>query len=311
MRDSKRLRTVVRESATDRLRGLVESTHHNFSHVESFLAFAGFPRSGHTLIGSLITAHPDAVVAHELNALRYLQRRFDRRSLYGLIMYNDRAFAASGSQWTGFDYAVNGQWQGRYRDLRLIGDKKGGGTALLLHRKPQLLARLRRTVGVPLRFVVVTRHPLDNIARMAVTARGLEESITSYFERADAVEWLLGEADCFVLRHEDFVESPAQHLGRVVDSARTPSRFCPPRSLRGGCPGVASGARRPLLGYANDGSGGGDPADGPCSPTTSTAVAEAPERAVSRVDGKLDWVCIDGDHRYEAVRHDWSSILTH
>lgn len=217
MRDSKRLRTVVRESATDRLRGLVESTHHNFSHVESFLAFAGFPRSGHTLIGSLITAHPDAVVAHELNALRYLQRRFDRRSLYGLIMYNDRAFAASGSQWTGFDYAVNGQWQGRYRDLRLIGDKKGGGTALLLHRKPQLLARLRRTVGVPLRFVVVTRHPLDNIARMAVTARGLEESITSYFERADAVEWLLGEADCFVLRHEDFVESPAQHLGRVVD----------------------------------------------------------------------------------------------
>lgn len=190
----------------------------DLSDLRSYVAFAGFPRSGHTLIGSLLTAHPDAVVAHELDALRFVEDRFDRRALFGLIARHDREFAESGSAWTGYDYAVPGQWQGRFRSLRVIGDKKGGNTALHLHDNPGLLTRLRRTVRVPVRFVIVTRNPVDNISRMT-TRNGWSaaEATDIYFRQADTVQWLLGQADCLVVRHEDFSASPASELARLVE----------------------------------------------------------------------------------------------
>ncbi len=40
-----------------------------FADLERFWSFIGYPRSGHSLIGSLINAHPDVVVCHELDTL--------------------------------------------------------------------------------------------------------------------------------------------------------------------------------------------------------------------------------------------------
>jgi len=47
--------------------------------------FVGYPRSGHSVIGSLLNAHPDMVVAHELNALRYVQAGFSRLREYPFL----------------------------------------------------------------------------------------------------------------------------------------------------------------------------------------------------------------------------------
>ena len=33
--------------------------------VEKFVFFVGYPRSGHSIIGSVMDAHPDIVIAHE------------------------------------------------------------------------------------------------------------------------------------------------------------------------------------------------------------------------------------------------------
>ena len=37
--------------------------------LRSFCLFIGYPRSGHSLLGSLLDAHPDIAIAHEVNAL--------------------------------------------------------------------------------------------------------------------------------------------------------------------------------------------------------------------------------------------------
>ena len=39
---------------------------------ERMVMFVGQSRSGHSLVGSLIDAHPEAVVAHEIHALKHL-----------------------------------------------------------------------------------------------------------------------------------------------------------------------------------------------------------------------------------------------
>jgi hypothetical protein len=215
----------LRDRVVVAARGSIEAHRQDLGAIERFVVFAGWPRSAHSLVGSLLTAHPDAVVAHELNALRYVKAGVSRRELLGLLLRKDRMFAETGSRWSGYDYSVPGQWQGRCRRLQVIGDKKGGGTSRLLAAEPGLFADLCRLVQVPVQVVVVTRHPLDNIARMvaapkrdpAPPAAALAREIEDFFTMAGAVERLASETEIHWMAHEDFVTAPAEGLVTLLD----------------------------------------------------------------------------------------------
>lgn len=189
----------------------------NYDEIEKFVLFVGYPRSGHTLIGSLLTAHPDVVIAHELDLLKYLARGIrSRATLFELLLNRDRIFTAKGREWTDYNYAVPGQWQGRHRRLRVLGDKKGGESARRLASTPELLGRLQRTVGVPVHVVHVVRNPFDNIATMAWrTGKGLDYETRNYFTMAGACRRAreeLSSGQWHHLTHEAFVESPREAL---------------------------------------------------------------------------------------------------
>lgn len=182
--------------------------------------FIGYPRSGHSLVGALLDAHPDAVVAHELDAIRYLRARFRRTQIFALILEKSRADAAAGRVWGDYAYAVGGQWQGRHRRLRVIGDKKGGRSTRQLIRAPELLDRLRTTVRVPVRLVHVVRNPFDNIATMHRRAPDtpLAGAIEEYFTLAAGVGAIRSSAgDVLDVEHEAFIERPVEALAAVCD----------------------------------------------------------------------------------------------
>src|SRR5688572_9593174 len=69
--------------------------------VRGYCMFVGYPRSGHSLVGSLLNAHPNVVIAHELDALKYVERGVSRGGLFSLILRRDRRFAEMGRRWTG------------------------------------------------------------------------------------------------------------------------------------------------------------------------------------------------------------------
>lgn len=196
-----------------------------FEGVRTYCMFVGYPKSGHSLIGSLLDAHPDMVIAHELDALRYLRAGFGREQLYRLIRENARRFSEAGREWNNYSYEVPGQWQGRVRDLQVIGDKKGGHSTLCLDAHPELLQKLRKTVGVPVKFVYVVRNPYDNIS--TISREGLFNpkhdgsrdllrcAIENYFDRARAMRDFLRRvevSDVHEMRHEAFVENPGRHV---------------------------------------------------------------------------------------------------
>ncbi|HEX2098611.1 MAG TPA: hypothetical protein VHF46_06105 [Rubrobacteraceae bacterium] len=45
---------------------------------------------------------------------------------YELLLDDSRSFTQRGGEWNSYDYEVSQQWQGRFDELRVIGDKKGG-----------------------------------------------------------------------------------------------------------------------------------------------------------------------------------------
>lgn len=192
----------------------------HYDHVERYCQFIGFPRSGHTLIGALLNAHPDAVIGFEANALRQVRKSSDRTALFDRIMRADRRFQSLGWRWSGYDYEVKGQWQGRYRRLSVIGDKRGGGSSREIANEPELLEKLKTTVEVPTRWVVVVRNPFDNVARISTRSKlTVPEAIRRYRQVLDGTEIALEQLDpdtVHVVRIEDFVSESRACLSRAA-----------------------------------------------------------------------------------------------
>jgi hypothetical protein len=178
--------------------------------------FVGYARSGHSVVATLLNAHPEMVISNELHALRFVQHGFRRNQVFALVLARDEAFEASGRRWTGYDYSVPNQSQGTFTQLRVIGDKKGGASTRYLAEHPGLLERLRRVMGMPIRVVHVTRNPFDNIARMTMSSRlDLQNTIARYGRLCNSVSTIRRELagdELLDTRHEDFFSSPSDTL---------------------------------------------------------------------------------------------------
>jgi len=196
-------------------------------HLKSFLVFTGYPRSGSSTLGSLLDAHSQILVSHELNVLKYLQRGYGRRLLLAMIARNSRRFADSGRNSTGYKGLVEGQYNGMTVRLHVIGDKKAGRTALMLAQDNLILDRLQDSLQLPLKCRHLVRNPFDMITTQAYGGNTKKKEITAevfrfagreFFERFDAMQQLLArrQFDVYTLRYEDLLEDPAKELDKLI-----------------------------------------------------------------------------------------------
>lgn len=115
---------TVPQWAASYSRSLVEQVRYRdrIREPERFCFFIGYARSGHTLLASLLDAHPDIAISNELDSFRYIDHGFRRRQLYALILWHDEVF---GHDKKDFTYTVPGGHHGVASRLRVIGDKRG------------------------------------------------------------------------------------------------------------------------------------------------------------------------------------------
>jgi hypothetical protein len=194
-----------------------------FSKIETFSLFIGYPRSGHSLVGAWLDAHPDMVCAHELNALELLRHSLAREQILCLLLENSRVHAEMGRVWAGYSYRVPGQWQGRFRELRVAGDKKGYGSTLLLQHDSSLIDRLQKVMRARVKFLHVVRDPLDNIStalkrnNFGGPQDDLALAIDVYFKAVHTVDAIRQRSDVDMLDiyHERVIENPERELKRI------------------------------------------------------------------------------------------------
>ena len=203
-------------------RRLARQSFGDFAGVKCYVMFVGYPRSGHSLVGALLNAHPNAVVAHEGHILRWLELApdMDRETLFALLVRRDLWFERRMNRnWGGYNYSVPNLFEGRYERLDVVGDKEGAGSAHACERNPRAIDELREIVGVPIRLIHHMRNPFDNITSMSRMI-GVDKAKSSYFDLVGAVSQirdLVGSGDIIEMRHEEFVSSPREHLSRLCD----------------------------------------------------------------------------------------------
>jgi hypothetical protein len=193
-----------------------------FQDVKTFCMFIGHVKSGGTLIGSLLDAHPHAVLADEIDALYYVSAGFKRDQIYHLLLKGSQREALKGRvtarRLTPYSLAVPGQWQGRFQKLEVIGDSKAGPSTRQLKQEPGLLGQLQQVmVGVDLRIIQVIRNPYDPISAMMTRGgRTFENAIDHYFDYCETLVSLreqLPDASLFAVKYEEFVHHPRECLG--------------------------------------------------------------------------------------------------
>lgn len=186
-------------------------------HMQTYCMFVGYPRTGHSLVGSLLDAHPRMVIGHELDALKLFQYGFNRQQVFHLLLENSRKMAAAGRSHSGYSYVVPNQWQGRFEELQVLGDKKGATSAMRFYRDPGLLDFIRAKIATEIKFVHVIRNPYDVLATMTRRSprKTLPTHIEVFFQLCSSVDSLkkkLPAGQIHDIRLESFIASPKPHL---------------------------------------------------------------------------------------------------
>lgn len=196
-----------------------------FADLDTVCLFVGHVKSGGSLLGAMIDAHPDAILADEVDVLDRLAWGFEREELLHLLARNARREAlkgrVTGRRLGGYSLAVPGQWQGRYRRVCVVGETRAGPTVRRLGEDLALLDRLRSFAQpAALRFIHVVRNPLDPIGAMVKRGgRSVEGATNDYDAQAGRLELLssrLESHEVLRVRYEELVGEPDQTLSQVV-----------------------------------------------------------------------------------------------
>lgn len=153
--------------------------------VDKFVFFVGYPRSGHSIVGTMMDAHPNMIIAHEYNLFwqwgKNPHKHSQKSYLYNALYRNSveatlSGWRSQGMVQKGYTLGLDYRWQGRFKRLKVIGDKSGAITTKLFENSPERfvesLNQLRRIIQVPIFVIHVVRSPYDMISTRLLYADG-------------------------------------------------------------------------------------------------------------------------------------------
>lgn len=195
------------------------------SSVTGFVLIVGNARSGSSLLGAVLDAHPSAIVANETEGSVNLWRHLTGPEIFHRIYETAARNAAAGRPSEGYRYQI-GPPPGEKPVIRLAGDKTWNPALLMLHGNPRLLPSLEERLGIPVRLVHVIRNPFDTIATMhRRSGASLEDRTRWYFMHCDAATALkerLPAASFLDSHHADLLADAGGELRRLCDFLELP-----------------------------------------------------------------------------------------
>ena len=196
----------------------------DLSSLERFVVFVGNPRSGTTLVRSLLNAHPEVVIANEVDVLRCVQAGETWQTVIGRILQNESEFAAK-PVWTGYDYRVQNDSNANERTqspgIRVIGDKKAGASSKWLIENPSVIDQFTNWSKLANFAIHCVRHPFDVIStKTRRNGESLTVNVDRYFqsETTAALQESHQQVDYFRLYQEDLVHETSATLARLLQA---------------------------------------------------------------------------------------------
>ncbi|MBA7522251.1 hypothetical protein ES705_14369 [subsurface metagenome] len=199
-----------------------------FNQVKNFCIFIGYPRSGSSIIGSIIDSHKNALISHELNILDYYLRGYTQNQIFYLIKRNSRIFKHLNRLSAGYPGIIPNQWNGEFSKICLIGDKRAGGSSKIVFENPKILISFQNSLKINLKILHVIRNPFDIIATEAkggtfinkeITEQDIWNKIDFFFQKLDTISILKSrnQYDILDIKLEELIRNPKNMIERILD----------------------------------------------------------------------------------------------
>ena len=156
--------------------------------VKTFIFFLGHARSGHSIVGSILDAHPHVILAHEAKLFQTLSAdlsseapQYNNKSMIFNTLWRNSFYSSTSGLRTnehsamrkGYTLSIEGLYQGSFvPPIQVIGDKNGGKTTALFYTEPlkwdKVFRKLKSLLHIPIKVIQVIRNPYDNIATLVL-----------------------------------------------------------------------------------------------------------------------------------------------
>jgi hypothetical protein len=190
----------------------------DFSELSHLVIFLGSPRSGTTLVRTIIDAHPNAVIGNEVHILRLLRQGKTWQQIIRKICLNHDKFK-NNPFWTDYNYQINGAKNNK-KNLKIIGDKRSLGTIKAFVENPAMIKDFLDWSALPVKIIRCVRHPFDVIAtKHWRNKKSLDWNIDEYFFAEKNAEHLVNifkPQNTHHIYHEQLVQNPDMELRKLL-----------------------------------------------------------------------------------------------
>lgn len=196
--------------------------------IRSFLMFIGFGRSGHSIVGQVVNAHPNALVADEAPLFDDIGVSFSVDEAIRYLKARDKKFARRKyRKGSGRDFRFRALYQGYVTLPSVLGFSKAGYTSRKIAENPDIPSTLEQNLEIRPRFICIVRNPFDMIASGMRRREANFEEICANFEAAavyleSSLQTLQGYS-VLKLRQEDFLMDPETELERMFSFLELPT----------------------------------------------------------------------------------------
>lgn len=154
---------------------------YDFSSLQKFVCFLGPVRTGHTLVGSLLSAHPDAAISIEINPLLRFIREESQEKIFTRIF--DYCENGGEKEKGNYFYDIPNTYQRNVDNIKVIGDTMAGFKYMKILCERYTLKNFGKFINLPVYFLLVLRNPFDVIQSSHMMNRnGIKKNTDMFFE---------------------------------------------------------------------------------------------------------------------------------
>lgn len=197
-----------------------------FAAVDTVCLMLGHTKSGGSLLGAMLDAHPDVVFGDEVDVIDLIEGGYTAEELLRVLARSARREAMKGRVTArrldgGYSLAIAGSEQGRLGRPRVVGASRAGPTTRILGDSPDDLAALdRRLAPIRVKFIQIVRAPADSVAAMVLrSGRDPVAAALDHRAQCDRLEMLraLLEPRLATIYYEDLVAQTVPTLKSILD----------------------------------------------------------------------------------------------
>ena len=191
-----------------------------FVQVDTCCIFVGHGRSGSTLVHALLDAHPQITISNELSFSGFFNlMMLNKNLIFSLILERNKAFVRRGQVGRGgYIYHVPNQWQGKTKEIKIIGDKDQIKAANKIYADQSLVDRIKRRLNIKVKLIHVIRNPFDAMSSLFLARGGnLIDIIKHYFLLMDKIRFSKEKyhSDFIEVCHEELIKDPCSVLKKL------------------------------------------------------------------------------------------------